>query len=68
MRKWKKIMTPATATSDRAKFTSENSTFSTGKTAFSTRTFLMRGAASMMELMAPLVASLMSVKAARCPG
>lgn len=51
----KAAMTSATAMSEMTKFRTSNDTFSRGKMIFSTLTFLMRGAASMMELMAHVV-------------
>lgn len=58
---WKKAMTAATAMSEMAKFKRLNTTFSRGNSILLMRIFLMRGAESMMELMAPDVASLMNV-------
>ena len=55
---WNQSMTSATATSPIAKLTSSKSTFSKGKTIRSTLIFLSRGAASMIEDIAPVVALL----------
>ena len=53
----KKAMTRTTAMSDIAKFTNWNRTFSKGKIILAMRIFLMRGADSRIEVMAPLVES-----------
>ena len=58
----KNAMTPRTATRESRKFTSENRTRSSGKTHFLMRTFFRSDEASMIELMAPPVASVISVK------
>ena len=50
-------ITMKTAMSEKRKFTSENRTFSMGNTDFLTRTFLSRGAASMIDIMPALVES-----------
>ena len=50
-------MTTMTAISEMAKFTSWNRTFSNGKIIFATRIFLISGADSKIEVMAPLVES-----------
>ena len=58
----KNNMTSATAMREITKFTRVNSTFSRGKMSFSMRIFLIRGAESMMELIALLVESDMREK------
>ena len=57
----KNSITMTTAIREMAKFTSWNSIFSRGKINFETRIFLISGADSIMELIAPLVESAMRV-------
>ena len=57
---WKNSMTMATAMSEKAKFTSANKTFCTGKIYRLTLTFFSSGAALMILVSAALVESLMS--------
>ena len=53
----KKAITRTTAISEMAKFTSWNSTFSIGKISFAMRIFLISGADSRIDVIAPVVES-----------
>ena len=57
---WKNSMTTTTAMSENPKFIIAEKTFWTGNTQRSTLTFLSSGAALMMDVRPPFVASLMS--------